>query len=82
MMSNDLCEELIVDIFSRLPTKSLLRFRSVSKSLYACIGSPEFIRLHALRSPEKFMLIHRIQHEAEENPHNTYTLHLEDNILR
>ncbi|KAJ0453928.1 putative F-box domain-containing protein [Helianthus annuus] len=73
MMSIDLCEELIVDIFSRLPTKSLLRFRSVSKSLYACIGSPDFIRLHALRSLEKVMLIHSIQHEAEENPHNTYT---------
>ncbi|KAF5763082.1 putative F-box domain-containing protein [Helianthus annuus] len=78
MMSNDLCEELIDDIFSRLPTKSLLRFRSVSKSLYACIGSPEFIRLHILRSPtEKIMLIHDIR-EGEKDWRNTYTLHLED----
>ncbi|XP_076906386.1 F-box/kelch-repeat protein At3g06240-like [Bidens hawaiensis] len=77
MMSNDLCEELIIDIFSRLPTESLLRFRSVSKSLYACIGSPDFIRLHTLRSPEKVMLIHRIRPE-EERLHNTYTLHMED----
>ncbi|MFS8014781.1 putative F-box domain-containing protein [Helianthus anomalus] len=77
MMSNDLCEELILDIFSRLPTKSLLRFRSVSKSLYACIGIPDFIRLHALRSPEKIMLIHNIP-EGKESWRNTYTLHLED----
>ncbi|MFS7924542.1 putative phosphoglycerate mutase (2,3-diphosphoglycerate-independent) [Helianthus anomalus] len=34
---------LNVEILSRLPTKSLLRFRSVSKSLCVCIGSPGFI---------------------------------------
>ncbi|MFS8014795.1 putative F-box domain-containing protein [Helianthus anomalus] len=56
-MVHDLCEDLlIVEIFSRLPSKSLLRFRSVSKSLCACIGSPDFIRLHKLRSPPKKLL--------------------------
>ncbi|MFS8032116.1 putative phosphoglycerate mutase (2,3-diphosphoglycerate-independent) [Helianthus anomalus] len=48
IMLNDLCEELNVEILSRLPTKSLLRFRSVSKSLCACIGSRGFIRIHTL----------------------------------
>ncbi|KAJ0691900.1 putative F-box domain-containing protein [Helianthus annuus] len=63
IMSNDLPEDLIVEIFSRLPTKSLLRFRSVSKSLYACIGSPDFIRLHALRSPKKVTIIYKIRRD-------------------
>ncbi|KAI3680353.1 hypothetical protein L2E82_50405 [Cichorium intybus] len=33
-MSDYLCEELIVEIFTRLPSKSLLRFRSLSKSCF------------------------------------------------
>ncbi|KAI3819565.1 hypothetical protein L1987_13406 [Smallanthus sonchifolius] len=52
-MSSDLCEELILEIFSRISIKPVLRFRSVSKSLCASIGSPDFIRLHTLRSPKK-----------------------------
>ncbi|XP_076909985.1 F-box/kelch-repeat protein At3g06240-like [Bidens hawaiensis] len=70
-MSYDLCEEMIVEIFSRLPSKSLLRFRSLSKSLYTSIGSPGFIRLHTLRSPEKVLIKHKIQKK------HFYTLHLE-----
>ncbi|KAK1436826.1 hypothetical protein QVD17_02610 [Tagetes erecta] len=50
---------MVVEILSRLPPKSLLRFRTVSKSVYTCIGSPRFIRLHTLRSPKKFMIIHQ-----------------------
>ncbi|XP_076928660.1 F-box/kelch-repeat protein At3g06240-like [Bidens hawaiensis] len=65
----DLCEEMIVEIFSRLPTKSLLRFRSLSKALYTSIGCPDFIRLHTLRSPEKVMIKHKIQKK------HFYTLH-------
>ncbi|XP_076914980.1 F-box protein CPR1-like [Bidens hawaiensis] len=58
-MPHDLCEDLIVEIFSRLATKSLVRFRSVSKSLYVRIGSPSFIRLHTLRSPKNVICIHQ-----------------------
>ncbi|KAK1440052.1 hypothetical protein QVD17_05877 [Tagetes erecta] len=63
-MSNDMCEELIVEIFSRLPSKSLLRFRSLSKSLHARIASRSFIRSH-----EKAIIIHKLHHK------NVYTLH-------
>ncbi|XP_076883321.1 F-box/kelch-repeat protein At3g06240-like [Bidens hawaiensis] len=76
---DDLCEELIEEILTRLPTKSLLRFRTVSKSLCACISSPGFIRLHTLRSSEKLMLVHDIfKYQGRERPselNNIYTLH-------
>ncbi|XP_059275484.1 F-box protein CPR1-like [Lycium ferocissimum] len=38
--------ELISDIFSLLPVKSLLRFRCLSKSFKALIDSPKFIQSH------------------------------------
>ncbi|KAJ0691891.1 putative F-box domain-containing protein [Helianthus annuus] len=74
-MSSDLCGDLIADIFSRLPTKSLLRFRSVSKSLCACIGSPDFIQLHSLRSPNTVVVTHRIRDKGEAQDKHIYTLH-------
>lgn len=47
MLSGYLPEDLIVvDILSRLPVKSLLRFRSVSKTWYALITNPNFIKIH------------------------------------
>ncbi|KAI3790358.1 hypothetical protein L2E82_03340 [Cichorium intybus] len=50
---------LIIEIFTRLPPKSLLRFRSLSKSWYSCISSPDFIRKHTLQSPQKLLIRHR-----------------------
>ena len=52
-MSNYLCEELICEIFERLPIKSLIRFRSLSKSWYSHIASSDFIRRHKLRHADK-----------------------------
>ncbi|KAJ0453931.1 putative F-box domain-containing protein [Helianthus annuus] len=85
-MVHDLCEDLlIVEIFSRLPSKSLLRFRSVSKSLCACIGSPDFIRLHKLRSPKKVMIIHAHSYSKKTGPtlytKYIHTLHSEGQLL-
>ncbi|KAK9079573.1 hypothetical protein SSX86_001246 [Deinandra increscens subsp. villosa] len=83
-MSNDLSEELFVEIFSRLPSKPLLRFRSLSKWSYARIGSPDFIRLHTLRSKNKVIFMHTtfcqnhyIDHPKEPD---VYTLHSEDQL--
>ncbi|XP_009797750.2 LOW QUALITY PROTEIN: F-box protein CPR1-like [Nicotiana sylvestris] len=43
---SDVPPEVINDILYRLPVKSLLRFRCVSKSFKALIDSPKFIRAH------------------------------------
>ncbi|KAL3627697.1 hypothetical protein CASFOL_029060 [Castilleja foliolosa] len=42
----ELPEELITVILSKLPVKSLLRFKCVRKSWYSLIKSPNFIHLH------------------------------------
>lgn len=41
-----LSEDVIVEIVLRLPVKSLLRFRTVSKSWYGYISSRDFIQMH------------------------------------
>ncbi|CAI9265492.1 unnamed protein product [Lactuca saligna] len=78
-MSSYLCEELILEIFTRLPSKSLLRFRSLSKSLYSIICSPDFIRMHTFKSPQKLLIKHR-NHYKNEDIKNFYTLHSEDQL--
>ncbi|KAI3715073.1 hypothetical protein L6452_22040 [Arctium lappa] len=62
-MSDYVCEELIAEIFGRLPPKSLLRFRSLSKSWCSRIVSPDFICAHASQSRkilQKILIRHRI----------------------
>ncbi|XP_071703154.1 F-box protein CPR1-like [Rutidosis leptorrhynchoides] len=45
-MSKELPEDLIIDILSRVPTRSILRFKSVSKSWYSLFENPNFISKH------------------------------------
>ncbi|XP_059629350.1 F-box/kelch-repeat protein At3g06240-like [Cornus florida] len=51
-MSNGaiLLDEVMIDILSRLPAKSLCRFKCVSKSWFALISSPHFAKTHLNRS--------------------------------
>ncbi|KAJ4714706.1 putative F-box family protein [Melia azedarach] len=42
--------DLIIDILSRLPVKTLLRFRCLSKFFRSLIDGPDFINLHLTRS--------------------------------
>ncbi|KAI7984835.1 F-box/kelch-repeat protein [Camellia lanceoleosa] len=45
-MSDFLSDEIVVEILRRLPTKTLIQFRSVSKSWYSLITNPNFINTH------------------------------------
>ncbi|XP_058741838.1 F-box/kelch-repeat protein At3g23880-like [Vicia villosa] len=45
-----LCEDLLIEIFSKLPIKSLLRFQCLSNSLKSLISNPIFVKLHLLNS--------------------------------
>jgi hypothetical protein len=52
-----LCEDLMIEILSRLPVKSLLRFRCISKSLKSLISNPIFVKLHLQRSQKNINLL-------------------------
>ncbi|XP_050264025.1 F-box/kelch-repeat protein At3g23880-like [Quercus robur] len=45
-MLNDLPEDVLMDIYSRLPIKTILQFKSVCKSWYDIIKDPIFITKH------------------------------------
>ncbi|XP_059665480.1 F-box protein CPR1-like [Cornus florida] len=49
-MSDYLPEDVLIDIFTRLPIKTLLQIRCVCKSLYALINNPSFITAHINRT--------------------------------
>ncbi|RDX61339.1 F-box/kelch-repeat protein, partial [Mucuna pruriens] len=45
-----MCEEIVAEILSWVPVKSLIRFRSVCKSFNTLISHPSFVKLHLHRS--------------------------------
>ncbi|KAJ0807665.1 putative F-box domain-containing protein [Helianthus annuus] len=49
--------EIMEDIFSRLPVKSILRFRSLSKPWILCLSCPSFTKLHSTRAHRTFLFI-------------------------
>ncbi|KAL5730446.1 hypothetical protein ACHQM5_003264 [Ranunculus cassubicifolius] len=52
-------EDVMVDILSRLPAKSLIRFKTVCKTWYNLVHQPDFTKLHlsrAIHSDERDLL--------------------------
>ncbi|KAI8534216.1 hypothetical protein RHMOL_Rhmol10G0071800 [Rhododendron molle] len=56
---DELTPDVLMDILSRLPAKSLLRCKSVSKYWYSLILNPNFISLHRTRA-QPYYYIHLI----------------------
>ncbi|KAM3222259.1 hypothetical protein P3L10_021529 [Capsicum annuum] len=56
-MSDYLPKELMIDIFTRLPIKSILRCTCVCRSWYSLINSPNFISAHLNQSTDDYILI-------------------------
>ncbi|OVA01221.1 F-box domain [Macleaya cordata] len=50
---SSLPEDIIVDIFLRLPVKSILRFRCVCKPWCKLFSGPDFVKMHLKRGVEK-----------------------------
>ncbi|KAJ9535306.1 hypothetical protein OSB04_un001585 [Centaurea solstitialis] len=79
-MANQLPNELIVEILSRLPSKSLIRFQSVCKSWRSLITSTEFrlVHFHNFNKPNPRYLVRRF--ELREN-REVYTVYLDDQLF-
>lgn len=82
-MSDYVGEDLIAEIFERLPPKSLLRFRSLSKTWHSRIASPHFIHKHTLRCSKnmhKILLRHQSFCGGNGDMEDFCTLHSEDQL--
>ncbi|KAK2987802.1 hypothetical protein RJ640_024429 [Escallonia rubra] len=69
----NLPHDVIVNILSRLPVKTLLRFRSVSKPWRSLIRSPKFITTHlqtTVQNPSAAatsLILHSLHHKSEDH---------------
>lgn len=79
-MAEYLPPELIIKILSMLPSKSLLRFRSVCKSWHSLISSPEFSPTH-LHNFNKFNPRNLVRCCLWTEKKEVYTVHHDDQHL-
>ncbi|KAL2475634.1 F-box domain-containing protein [Abeliophyllum distichum] len=69
--------DFLMDVLSRLWVKSLLHFRSVSKSWRSLIDSPSFIKMHMERSMKMKMAQSSVEVIHRCNLNKFYLLHLD-----
>lgn len=72
---NRVPEDVLIDILIALPIKSLLRFRSLSKSWNSVISDKDFISAY-LAQAKPSLLLRRWQNRQE-----SYSLHLDNESL-
>ncbi|XP_057426472.1 F-box/kelch-repeat protein At3g06240-like [Lotus japonicus] len=61
----DLSSELVTEILSRLPVKTIIRFTSVSKSWKSLIiHDPSFVKMHLSRSPKNTHIILSLEEDS------------------
>ncbi|KAK6138561.1 hypothetical protein DH2020_027698 [Rehmannia glutinosa] len=71
-LSSSFPDEIVTEILTRLPVKSLLRFRCVSKSWLSLISSPAFIKMHLKTANNDIMYSHHRLICISANPHNHF----------
>ncbi|XP_057772091.1 F-box/kelch-repeat protein At3g06240-like [Salvia miltiorrhiza] len=57
MATTDLPQEILIDIFSRLPAKSVGKCRCLAKTWRTLLSTPQFIKSHLIRKPHQQNLI-------------------------
>ena len=75
LSSERLPHDIVIDILTRLPVKSLIRFRCVSKSCYSTITDPIFITKHLN------LQLNKAKSLSSNNNHNGFLLYTHDNQL-
>jgi hypothetical protein len=75
-------DDLLTEVLSLLPVKSLLRFKCVSKFWNTLISDPSFVNLHLKKSktqnPHLTLFTNHIKHIPGESPHGSDDEHDED----
>ncbi|KAL9451094.1 hypothetical protein AB3S75_012778 [Citrus x aurantiifolia] len=54
----ELCDDLLVETLSRLPVKSLMRLRCVSRSWFSLVKDPKFICKHLTRGDHNRLMVY------------------------
>lgn len=69
-MTDDFCkfpEDMVVHILSRLPPKSLMRFKCIHKSLLTIIETSEFVAKH-LSNSTRYVLLKQTSSNVDKRP--------------
>ncbi|KAL3642407.1 hypothetical protein CASFOL_013222 [Castilleja foliolosa] len=81
MANNVLPEELMLCIFTRLPVKTIVRFKSVCKPWFHLFSTPEFKKLHQAQfsgyPEDQSFIIHIFNHWSSEPKDQFYIFNIE-----